>query len=420
MPSSIHIHSNARPPLIAVGVLTLLSLVMPNRVWTLMLVALVGLIGVSYGWVRLLAHGLQAKRNVRSNWVAVGDTLDEFFELNNYSPTPALWIEVRDETNVPGYRKVTVRSVGVGEFSRWREKTICQQRGHFTLGNWSLRTGDPLGLFEAVLQFDEKQEIVIHPPVNTGLPFTLPSGYGQGQTRRQRRDWQTTINAAGVRDYRPNDPLNRIHWRTTARRNQLTIREFERDTAGDIWILLDMHKQVQIGKGLQGTEEQAVLIAAALSAQGTAAVGRSERAIGLAAYGSAPQIVPPSRGAGHRWAILEGLAVVSADSDTSLPQAIADLSRIIRTGSAVLVVTSSADSDLIPALFQLRQLGVAVHCALFDRASFGADGNSAALQAELQRLDFPTTLLHKDDLHVVTPVKEEVRVTPMGRAVMYG
>jgi uncharacterized protein (DUF58 family) len=416
MPTSVHIHSHARIPLIGVGLLALQSLLIPNHVWTLLLVALVGLIGVSYGWVRLLAQGLRAERKVRSNWVAVGDTLDEFFELKNDSPAPALWIEVRDETNVPGYRAATVRSVGAGEFSRWREKTRCLQRGYFTLGGWSLRTSDPLGLFEAVLRFDERQEIVIHPPVNTGLPFALPSGFGQGQTRMQRRAWQTTTNAAGIRDYRPNDPLNRIHWPTTAHRNQLTIREFERDTAGDIWVLLDMEQRVQVGSGLEGTEEQAVLIAAALTAQGLV----TSRGVGLAAYGSKPQIVPPGRGAGQSWAILEGLAVVSADSTTPLAQAITDLSRIVRRGSAVFVVTGSADLDFIPALFQLRQLGVAVHCALFDRASFGGDGNSAAVQGELQRLAFPTTLLHKGDLNIIVPLKEEIRVTPLGKAVVYG
>ncbi len=416
MPSSIYIHSHARLPLIGVGLLVVLTLVMPNQVWTLLLVALTGLIGVSYGWVKLLAQGLRAERKVRSNWVAVGDTLDEFFELKNHSPTPALWIEVSDKTNVPGYRTATVRSVGVGEFSRWREKTICEQRGYFTLGGWSLRTGDPLGLFEAVLHFDEQQEIVIHPPVNTALPFTLPAGFGQGQTRKQRRDWQTTINAAGVRDYRPNDPLNRIHWRTTARRSQLTIREFERDTAGDIWILLDMDASVQIGRGLQGTEEQSVLIAAALSAQGLV----SSRAVGIAAYGSEPQVVPPGRGEGHRWAILEALAVVAADSTTTISQAIGDVSRIIRKGSAVLVVTSSVSADLIPALYQLRQSGVTVHCALFDRASFSGEGHSLALQTELQRLDFPTTVLQKDDLNIAVPAKEDLRVTPFGKVVGYG
>lgn len=415
MPSSVHIHSNARKPLIAVAVLVLLSIVMPNQVWTLLLVALVGLIGVSYGWVRLLARGLWAEREMRANWVAVGDTLDEFFELHNHSPTPALWVEVRDETNVPGYRKATVRSVGAGEFSRWREKTVCQQRGRYVLGDWTLRTSDPLGLFEAVLHFDQRQEIIIHPPVNTTLPFDLPSGFGRGQSRKQRRDWQTTLNAAGVRDYRPNDPLNHIHWRTTARRNQLTIHEFERDTAGDIWLLLDMDAEAQIGSGLDGTEEQAVLIAAALMEQGL-----HSRAIGMAAYSALPQIVLPRRGEGQRWAILEALAMISADSSTTLPQAVADLSRTVRRGSAILVVTSSADAAIVPALHQLRRFGIAIHVVLFDRTSFGGDGNSAAVQTELRRLNFPTTLLQKDDLLIEVVVNETLRLTPLGKAVAYG
>src|SRR5258707_1286157 len=54
----------------------------------------------------------------------------------------------------------------------------------------------------------------------------------------RRRTHYVTANAAGVRDYGPGGSFNRIHWRSTARRDRLIVKEFELDPLSDIWIFL--------------------------------------------------------------------------------------------------------------------------------------------------------------------------------------
>ncbi len=43
----------------------------------------------------------------------------------------------------------------------------------------------------------------------------------------------------GVREYRAGDPLRHVHWRTTARRGELVVREFERETGAPLVVLVD-------------------------------------------------------------------------------------------------------------------------------------------------------------------------------------
>lgn len=43
----------------------------------------------------------------------------------------------------------------------------------------------------------------------------------------------------GVREYRAGDPLRHVHWRTTARRGELVVREFERETGAPLVLLVD-------------------------------------------------------------------------------------------------------------------------------------------------------------------------------------
>ena len=93
-----------RLPLFWLAALLVAALVLPDRIWTTLLIGLAGLLLVAFLWARALARGLSAERRLRFGWVSVGDRLEEEFSLNNHSGLPALWVEIRDETNVPGYQ----------------------------------------------------------------------------------------------------------------------------------------------------------------------------------------------------------------------------------------------------------------------------------------------------------------------------
>ena len=60
----------------------------------------------------------------------------------------------------------------------------------------------------------------------------------------------------------------------------ITVRQFDLDVSGDVWLLLDLQDSVQLGTGADGTEEHAVLLAASLAARAI----QQNRAVGLATY----------------------------------------------------------------------------------------------------------------------------------------
>jgi uncharacterized protein (DUF58 family) len=275
---STRIELRLRLPLILLAVLLLTAIFLPNRIWNTLLIGLGGLFLAAYLWVRALAQGLYAQRRLRFGWVAVGDQLEELFEIFNDSAVPALWVQVSDDSNVPGYRAAVVRSVGGGQVDRWRETAVCQQRGQFHLGPWQIRTSDPFGIFSLTQFYPVVNEIIIHPPVHGRLPVQLPSGESSGQQRVRHHSWQATLNAASVRPYQPQDPQRWIHWPISAHRDHLYVRQFDQDAAGDVWLLLDLQAESQLGRGANSTEEQAVLLAASLSARAL----RQNRAVGLA------------------------------------------------------------------------------------------------------------------------------------------
>ncbi len=407
-----------RLPVVWLAALALAALLLPDRIWTTLLIGVVGLLLVGFLWARALARGLSAERKLRFGWVSVGDRLEEEFALVNRSGLPALWVEIRDESNVPGYQVGAARAVGAADSARWRAASVCTRRGQFHLGPWTIETGDPFGLFRVSRRYEAHEEIIIHPPIHAALPIPLPPGRSDGRARTRERNWQAASNAAGVREYHTSDPLHWIHWPTTARRDSLYVRQFERDAAGDVWLVLDTQAAEQLGEGPQGTEEHAVLLAAALAARAL----DETRGVGLVAFGREPRVVPPALGAGQQWNILRALALLRADGDTDLRRALQELGDIARRGSAAIIITPTAETDWLPQLAHLARRGLESHVLLLDRPSFGGEGNSEALRAAIALLGFRGHVVRRGELG--RPLVEderhgywEFKVTGTGRAV---
>jgi uncharacterized protein (DUF58 family) len=387
-----------RPWLLALLAIPLfLQLVVPNRAWVALLIAFGGSLGLSYLWARQLAEKTNISRQQHYGWAHVGDLLEERFTVQNRSFFPALWLEIDDDSDLPGYTARSVRSVEGQQTIQWRTEGVCRQRGLFTLGPWKVQMSDPLGFFQVTVDFPEKQSILIYPPVVHLPTIQLPRGAATGTGRTSRRAMEVTTNAVGVRAYTPGDSLNRIHWRTTARTDTLMVKTFDLEPSGDLWIVLDLDASVQAGEGEESTEEYGVILASSLADR----VLRQNRAVGLVAYGTAgsqdvpdptplPTIVQPQKGQAQRWRILHALATVRVGGKWPLERALAEMDRNLGRGMTLAVITPSCTSAWVASLLPPMRRGVAPAILLLDPSSFGGTGNPDALTGLLADLGIPT------------------------------
>ena len=373
-----------------------------SRAWVAVIVTLGLLLGLGYTWARALATRVTCRRELRYGWVQVGDLLEEHFLLVNDSPLPVMWVEVSDRGTVPGYNASTVRAVGARNTYRWSTNGECSLRGEYQLGPWEATTGDPFGLFTVVQRSLEPKTVLVYPPIARRLPFGLPRGMATGRALTSHRSWDPTVSVGSVRAYAPGDPRQHIHWRTTARYDQLHTKEFDQETGGDIWLLLDLDRDVQMGQGERSTEEMGVIVTASIAAL----LLNAGRAVGLTVYGPQRHTVMPARGRGHLWELLHVLAQVRAVEARPLARVLEEIGRALPIGATALVVTPSPDSAWVSGLARLQGRGIGAAAVLLDAASFGDDWDTDKFspQAEALRGLLADARMEAEIIHADTPL----------------
>lgn len=390
----------------AVFIMALLALigglVTGRDIWFNLTYLLGLLLVVSFAWSWININWLHISRLTRTRRTQVGRPLEERFEVTNTSVIPKLWLEVRDHSTLPGhFSSRVINNLGIRGNYSWRTTTICRQRGRYQLGPIQLRTSDPFGFFPMSRDLPATSNVVVYPLTFEIQRFALPIGILPGGDALRRRTHHVTTNAAGVRDYAPGDSFSRIHWRSTARRNRLIVKEFELDPLADIWIVPDMAAFNHVGarqtepqrpsdlpdwmlmekfKLAETTEEYTVTIAASLAQFFL----RQDRAVGMLAYGQSNEILQADRGERQLNRVLETLSVLRAEGKVPLSNVIQAEMHLFPRGTTVICVTPQTDEEWATVARQLQRRGLRVVTILVNPSSFGGYRSSDGLHSMMQ------------------------------------
>ncbi len=344
----------------------------------ILMYVLLCLLILAWVWSRYSLRQMVFRRTSASGRVQVGETFEERLMLDNLSALPKLWVQIADGSTLPGHRAGYVASMGGRKRATWRARTVCKQRGRFQLGPVVATSGDPFGMFRRRIVLTEQREMLVLPRVLPITNFVLFSGGLPGRGRTSRRALQTTTNANTIREYISGDALNRIHWRSSAHYNKLMVKEFDLDPAMDVWILLDLHDEVQAGEGEHSTEEYGVTIAATIASY----LLRQDLSLGMIVNAEGREFLSLDRGDRQIERVLELLAVVKAGPGPDLKESLALDALHFGRNTVAIIITPSLSRDWHDGVRHLQRRGVQVAVIGLDAASFEntpADEDTLAL-----------------------------------------
>ncbi|MEN6409723.1 MAG: DUF58 domain-containing protein [Anaerolineaceae bacterium] len=362
-------------------------------------------LATSFVWTFFSLRGLEIHRYSRTLRHQVGQVFEERFEIINRSRLVRLWLEVDDESPLPGAADSRVLSMIGGRQRRtYVSHRWISRRGLFTLGPTRLRTGDLFGLFAAEKVFPSEDKLLVLPLLVNLSTFDSPPGLLPGGRARYLRTLEVTPYAVGVREYVPGDSLNRIHWQSTARRDRLMVKEFEQDPQADVHLFVDAQRSVQASAAepekvfridqlwLWRERPRLTLPAMTIEYAVSAAASIAQyylnhgRAVGLASEGQTLLALTAERGGRQLGKILETLALLQPEGKSSLLGLVtATIGRIPR-GSTVVVITPSTQPTVSMAIDMLMQHNMHPILVWIDATTFkGAYSGDRLIQSLTER-----------------------------------
>ena len=367
---------------------------------------------LSWIWTRISLRGLDVRRRARSLRASVGDVFEEHYEIVNESRVGKLWVEIVNESTMPmvsGSRVMTL--VGRNQRRTYVARTWLFRRGGFKLGPTRLTSGDPFGLFREERIIPAFSSLIVLPMIYPISSFLSPPGLLPGGQVIRRKAIDMTPHASGVREYVSGDPMKRIHWPTTARRDQLIVKEFEQDPQSEVWLFLDAQYGVHIEKPFEQPEiasdswifgrrpkfelppstlEYAVSIAASLAHYYI----EQRRAVGLVTVSRQYQIIPAERSERQEGKILETLAFIEADSELSIAGLVAAQAGQLPPGSSAILVTPTVKPELMAAIDDLQRRNLRPVVVLLIADSFNGEAGGEKLYTTLYERNIPVCRIY--------------------------
>lgn len=203
--------------------------------------------------------------------VPAGDPARVDLEVVNRGRVRSPLLRLHDE--VTGTRGVhlSIAALDPDGSTRGAYRLPTTRRGVLQLGPTTIDDIDPLGLARRSHHLESTVRLIVHPPIEALPVRRVPSGDDPllGEELRQSLGLSDE-EFDGLRPYAPGDDLRRIHWRSSARQDELQVRQFRPPRHGRLTVAIDTRPPGDSADALDITTSVAASIAASVLAAGDA------------------------------------------------------------------------------------------------------------------------------------------------------
>jgi uncharacterized protein (DUF58 family) len=350
-------------------------------------------------WVVIFAVILSTLQNVIYRWFGMkglsyhrtfnvpaafpGETAEMVEVIENVKPLPLPWLRL--ESMIPASLRFASQSnldIDEGELYQnhkslfslrpytritRRHTVTCLRRGVYTLQSATMTCGDLFGMSAQTAQLKMNASILVYPALVPLSDIPLPAHSWQGDYSVRRWIVSDPFMTAGVREYRPGDPMNRVNWKASARSGAMQIHkeDFTANQRLMIYINFDLNEQMWGAVTEPEAIEKAIRYAASIA--NYALQQGMEVGFGCNGYFvdsdrgvKRPVRIEPAAGSGQLYGLLAAMARLEIDRCAPFDSLLeTDLAR--RIGSTDYLILTAYRSDKLEGLAErLRRLGNAV------------------------------------------------------------
>jgi uncharacterized protein (DUF58 family) len=319
-------------------------------------------------WVKALDRPMLLRRRTGHLELTEGQSVD-------------VGLEVRPDTGgpIPG-RAVMIDRLGSrvietelgrrGRVLRGRYEIANAPRGRYRMDGAELLIADPFGLAEARIPLDRADQMLVYPRVYELEGLFTDGGTPGGDRGRSMLHRTAGYDLHSIREHQVGESLRRVHWRSTARRRRLMVKELQDTPRDEACVLLDGEAAAVAGEAPDSTFDMQVRAAASLLRRMSDAGQRSSLVI-HAAQRSRYRL---GFGSGDWAAVLGELAAVEATAPRPLAELLGESGRGPDPVDAarIFVITAGMSAILAERVLGMSSSQCEPAVVWIDAASFAA------------------------------------------------
>ncbi len=358
---------------LGIAALYVLALATDSGLLLLMALLLTFVVGTVMLWGRYALERVEYRRWFGRTHCFAGEEVELTVELTNRKILPLSYLTVDDSMpealelqsqKTLFHRKG--RSVIRLLFSlAWYQKVIrhhkvrATRRGFYRLGPGTIKGGDPFGWVDDAIPIEESDLLLVYPRIQPLEQVGLPSRRPFGDLKSNDKLFEDPLRFAGVREYQPGDPLNRIHWKASAVAGRLQVRQLDPSANLGLAVFLNTWSFEYFWSG----DDVSALEAGCTMAASIVSWATEEGlAVGLYANGLIYQWgmslrLPPARGEQVLQQTLEGLARLQSGSPQPIAELLATEVPQLPYGTSVVVITRLVDEGLAAQVLRVQRSG---------------------------------------------------------------
>ena len=315
--------------------------------------------------------GLHAQRQINPIRTPVGGRAEVTLHITSTGRLPTGGLLVSDGVpySLGGKPRFVIEHLPRHTGTRLRYHVQPVLRGIQQLGPLKATITDPFGLAEFERELAHTSRLIVVPRVVKLVGVPGGSGLGSGDDGSVRLNAGQGEDDAIVRPYRQGDDLRKVHWRSTAKRDEMMVRVEERPWRGGTTVLLDHRAAAHRGTGANSSLEWAVSFAASVCLH----LHRYGQRIKLVTESGGLIVRDSGDGTHNDHAVLDALAGLQATPTTTM-----DSARDPGSGQELIAILGATTSEALSTLIGHRSRGTRSLAVLLDTAAWAAPGEGEA------------------------------------------
>ena len=343
-------------------------------------------VALAWLWVRLARGPMRLHREIGAEERLEGDDVQVELRLEHNAAVPPASLVLVERLSGLGERRTPLDS----EHGRYTLSSV--RRGRYVFLDVRAVLEDAFGLQRAEIPLAAPWTLLVYPRlVELERLFSEGGTYAQDGRRLLLRR-PSGFDLHSVRDYERGESLRKVHWRSTAKRGELMVKELEDAPRDEVAILLDAEAGAVVGESF---DVQVRATGSLLLAQAR----RGRQAVLL--VNGARRTEQRVHSYETDWQQAYDL-LAAAEPDGHAPAAalVGDEASTLGRALELTVVTAALTPLLVERLLQRTQSRRPAALVFVDSASFGPNGPRPAPRPDLLRLQasgVPVAVIQRGD-----------------------